>query len=125
MRLIHRVTDDLRDLPDAEASPLAAAIEELLGGERGTLPDLVGRFGQAGLGHVLASWMGDGARESISLPDLRRVLGEARVAELATVAGLSSGDFLVHLARLLPAAVHREAVEQAQTSQQSAPDAGA
>jgi uncharacterized protein YidB (DUF937 family) len=107
VRLIHEVIDDLRGLPDANVSPIAATLEKLLGGERGTLPDLADRFTQTGLGHVMASWIGDGPRLPISTQDLRRILGDERVGDFATLAGLSSDDFLVHFARLLPLAVHR------------------
>jgi len=108
MRLIHEVIEDLRKLPDEEAvTPIGAALEELLGGERGSLPELRNRFAEAGLGHIMASWIGNGPNLSVSTRDLRRILGEERAEELATLAGMSSGDFLVHLARLLPAAVHR------------------
>ena len=107
MRLIHDVIEDLRGLPDEPVTPLGAALEELLGGERGSLPELADRFTQAGLGNIMASWIGHGPNLTISTRDLRRILGEERVEDLATLAGLSSGDFLVHLARLLPAAIHR------------------
>ncbi len=107
MRLIHQVIDDPRGLPEAEVSPLGSAIEELLGGGRGSLPELTERFTRAGLAHIMASWIGNGPNLPISPRDLRTVLGEERVADLATLAGLSSDHFLVHLARLLPAAVRR------------------
>jgi uncharacterized protein YidB (DUF937 family) len=107
MRLIHEVIEDLRRLPDGAITPMGAALEELLGGERGSLPDLSERFNKAGLGSIIASWIGHGPNLPISTRDLRRVLGEERVEDLATLAGMASGDFLVHLARLLPAAIHR------------------
>ena len=86
---------------------MGAALEELLGGERGSLPELADRFTEAGLGHIMASWIGNGPNLPISTRDLRRILGEERAEDLATLTGMASGDFLVHLARLLPAAVHR------------------
>jgi len=107
MKLIHKVIDDLAGLPDEKVSPMAAALEELLGGERGTLPDLADRFTEAQLGHIMASWIGNGPNLPVSPQDLRRVLGNERVGDFATLAGLPSDDFLVHFARLLPAAVHR------------------
>ena len=107
MRLIYEVIDDLSGLPDASVSPIAAAFEKLLGGERGTLRDLADRFTQAGLGRVMASWIGNGPRLPIGTQDLRRILGDERVGDFATLAGLSSDDFLLHFARLLPLAVHR------------------
>ena len=57
----------------------------------------------------MASWIGHGPNLPISTRDLRRVLGKERVADLATLTGMRSGDFLVHLARLLPAAVQHDA----------------
>ena len=107
MRLIHQVIDDLKGLPDEPVTPMAVALEELLGGERGSLPDLADRFTQAGLGHIMASWIGDGENLPVSTRDLRHILGEERVQDLATLAGMTSGEFLVHLARQLPAVVHR------------------
>jgi uncharacterized protein YidB (DUF937 family) len=104
MRLIHQVIEDLRKLPDHEVTPIGAALEELLGGERGSLPELAERFTEAGLSNIMASWIGHGP---IGRRDLRRVLGKERVGDLAALTGMTSGDFLVHLARLLPAAVHR------------------
>jgi uncharacterized protein YidB (DUF937 family) len=106
MRLIHHVIEDLRGLPDDDVSPMSAALEELLGGERGSLPDLADRFTQAGLGHIMASWIDKGPNLPVNPEDLRHILGEERTADLATLTGLSSGDFLVHLARRLPTAVH-------------------
>ena len=107
MRFVHHVIQDLRGHPDYPESPMDAAIEELLGGERGSLPDLADRFTQVGLGRIMASWIGKGPNLPISPTDLRRVLGEERVQDLATLTDLSPEDFLVHLAHRLPEVVHR------------------
>ncbi len=106
MRLIHEVIEDLRRLPDGAVTPRGAALEELLGGERGSLAELAERFNEAGLGHIMASWIGHGPNLPVSTEDLRRALGEERTEDLATLAGMTAGEFLVHLARRLPAAVH-------------------
>ncbi|HEY1930596.1 MAG TPA: YidB family protein [Acetobacteraceae bacterium] len=106
MQYIHSLIDNLRAPPDEETTPMGAAITELLDGERGSLPELVDRFVAAGLARIMASWMGEGPMLPISTRDLRNVLGEERSEDLATLAGLTSEEFLTHLARLLPAAVH-------------------
>jgi uncharacterized protein YidB (DUF937 family) len=106
MRLIHHVIADLRDRSEDIESPMDAALAELLGGERGSLPELADRFTAAGLGHIMASWIGNGPNLPISTQNLRVILGEERTEDLATLTGLSSDDFLVHLARRLPVAVH-------------------
>ena len=93
MRLIHEVIEDLRGRPDEDGTPLGAALEELLGGERGSLPELADRFTEAGLAEVMASWIGNGPNLPISTSDLRRVLGEERAEDLATLAGLDVRGF--------------------------------
>jgi uncharacterized protein YidB (DUF937 family) len=107
MRLIHEVIESLRGWHDEEVTPLGAALIELLGGERGSLPELADRFTEAGLGPVMASWTGDGPKLPISTQDLRRVLGEERVGDLATLTGLPSDEFLAIFVRVLPNAIHR------------------
>jgi uncharacterized protein YidB (DUF937 family) len=107
MRLLHEVIDDLRhQVGEGAITPLGHVLEELLGGERGSLPDLADRFTQAGLGHIMASWIGNGPNLPIRSEELRRVLGEARVQDMATLAGMPSVTLLNELCRLLPAAVH-------------------
>lgn len=110
MRFIHQVIEDLQGQNDEELSPLAAALQELLGGERGSLAELADRFTEAGFGHIMASWMSKGPALRIGTEDLRRILGEERVQDLATLAGLSSAEFLKRLTRVLPAAVRRMAL---------------
>jgi uncharacterized protein YidB (DUF937 family) len=111
MRLIHEIVEDLRRFPDGEVTPLGAALGMLLGGERGSLTELADRFTEAGLGYIMASWIGTGPKLAISARELRKVLGQERVEDLATVAGMPSAKFLVRLARLLPHAVRRAALE--------------
>lgn len=107
MRFLHEVIADLRHHAENHAiTPLGHVLEELLGGERGSLHDLADRFTQAGLGDIMASWIGNGPNLPIRPEELRRVLGEARVQDLATLAGMPSAALLERLCRLLPAAVH-------------------
>jgi uncharacterized protein YidB (DUF937 family) len=111
MALIQHVIQDLRTRHNEElVTPLGSALEELLGGERGSLEDLSDRFTEAGLGHVMASWMGDRPPVPIDPHALRTVLGEERIQDLATLAGLPSEQFVERLAYLLPFAVHRMAL---------------
>jgi uncharacterized protein YidB (DUF937 family) len=107
MRLLHEVIDDLHHHAEEHAiTPLGHVLEELLGGERGTLHDLADRFTQAGLGRIMASWIGHGANLPIHPEELRQVLGEERVQDMATLAGMPSAELLERLCRLLPPTVH-------------------
>ncbi len=106
MRLVHQVIEEAASLPDEEITPLGAALEALLDGERGSLPELADRFTAAGLGDIMASWIGNGPNLPVAAEDLGRILGRARVEDLATLAGLPIEPFLDRLSRALPAAVH-------------------
>jgi uncharacterized protein YidB (DUF937 family) len=107
MRLLDEVLDDLRHHSEEHAiTPLGHVLEELLGGERGTLRDLADRFTQAGLGPIMASWIGPGPNLPIQPKALRQVLGEERVQDMATLAGMPSVALLERLCHLLPLAVH-------------------
>lgn len=113
MRMIHEIIEDLRGPKDEDRTPLDTALVELLGGARGSLPELADRFTEAGLADVMVSWIGDGPNLPISPDGLRRVLGNERVGDLATLAGLPPEEFLRQLTRLLPEAVHRMTPEGA------------
>src|SRR3974390_2538893 len=107
MRLVHQIVDDPDDWHDQELlSPFGSAIVELLDGERGSLPELTERFAKAGLDRIMASWIGDQAPLPISAAELRHVLGERRVEDLATLAGMESEVFLQRLAQVLPAEIN-------------------
>jgi uncharacterized protein YidB (DUF937 family) len=112
MRLLHEVIDDLQHHAEEHAiTPLGHVLEELLGGERGTLHDLADRFTQAGLGQIMASWIGPGPNLPIHPEELRQVLGEERVQDMATLAGMPSAALLERLCRLLPPTVHAMTAE--------------
>jgi uncharacterized protein YidB (DUF937 family) len=55
--LVHEVLREMSGGDDRDVFPLGAAIEDLLGGPRGTLADLADRFTQARLGAIMASWI--------------------------------------------------------------------
>jgi len=107
MRLIHEVIDNLQEWHDEETTPLGAALTEVLGGERGSLPDLAAHFAKAGLTPILQSWIDEGPALPIDPRDLRIILGDERVGDLATLTGLPSAEFLAVFARVLPSTVHR------------------
>jgi uncharacterized protein YidB (DUF937 family) len=129
MRLIHEVIDSIQEWHDEETTPLGAALTEVLGGERGSLPDLADRFAKAGFTPILESWIGDGPIQPIEPRELRVVLGNERVGDLATLTGLPSDQFLAIFARVLPSTVHRMTrhpeVEAPEAVQRTRPRRGA
>jgi uncharacterized protein YidB (DUF937 family) len=72
----------------------------------GGLTGLVSAFEQAGLGHIVQSWVGNGPNEPVSSGQLQSVLGQDQVNALASQAGMQPDTFLGQLAQHLPNAVN-------------------
>jgi uncharacterized protein YidB (DUF937 family) len=71
-------------------------------GGGGGLADIVGKFQQAGMGDVVASWIGSGQNAPISGDQLHNVLGSDTIANIAKQLGVSHGDAAGQLAQMLP-----------------------
>lgn len=101
------------------SSPMQGVLMNLLGGGQaggaslggtgagmGGLGGLVSAFEQAGLGHVVQSWIGNGQNIPVSPDQLRGVLGDDRVQTMASQSGMGEQDFLSQLSQHLPHAVN-------------------
>lgn len=75
------------------------------GAAGGGLPGLVARFQQAGLGDVIASWLGNGANQAISGEQLSQVLGSGPLSQIASQLGMGTGAAAGTLAQVLPGLV--------------------
>ena len=71
----------------------------------GALQGLVGTFQQAGLGEVVASWIGRGENLPISAEQLQQVLGSEQVQALAAQFGIDPSQAASQLSALLPGLV--------------------
>jgi len=68
----------------------------------GGLAGLTQAFEQAGLAHVIGSWIGTGQNLPISPDQLKQVLGSDRLAAIAQSLGLPPGQITTQLTQLLP-----------------------
>lgn len=71
-------------------------------GPVGGLPGLMARFQQAGLGDIIASWLGSGTNQAISGDQLSRVLGTGPLSQVASQLGVGQSDAANQLAQVLP-----------------------
>jgi uncharacterized protein YidB (DUF937 family) len=76
------------------------------GSAQGGLGGLVSQFEQAGLGHVVGSWISNGQNLPISADQLSAVLGSGALSGLAQQTGLSHGDLAGQLSQLLPEVIN-------------------
>ncbi|RZJ62103.1 MAG: DUF937 domain-containing protein [Acidovorax sp.] len=74
-------------------------------GPVGGLPGLMAKFQQAGLGNVIASWLGSGPNQAISGEQLSQVLGSGPLSQIAAQLGVGSGAAAGQLAQVLPGLV--------------------
>ncbi|CAM8631270.1 Protein of unknown function DUF937 [Comamonadaceae bacterium] len=76
-------------------------------GSLGGLQGLVSKFQEAGLGDVVASWIGSGANQPVSADQLTQVLGGDALSGFAQQLGLNSGDVAGQLSTMLPGLVDK------------------
>jgi len=81
---------------------MLSGVMSILNNHPGGVAGLAQSFEQNGLGHLMSSWIGPGENLPISPDQVKSVLGNERVAELAAKAGISSDAASSHLAELLP-----------------------
>jgi uncharacterized protein YidB (DUF937 family) len=88
----------------AQNPQLIQAVLSLLGndGPVGGLPGLMAKFQQAGMGDVIASWLGSGTNQAISGDQLSRVLGAGPLSQVASQLGVGSSDAANQMAQVLP-----------------------
>ncbi len=74
-------------------------------GAHGGLNGLIEKFNQAGLGDVVASWIGSGQNQPIGGDQLTQVLGSGTMSDIAAKLGMGQGETADQLAQLLPGLV--------------------
>jgi uncharacterized protein YidB (DUF937 family) len=84
----------------------AGGLGDLLKGQGG-VGGLAEKFGQAGLGDVVGSWVGKGANAGVSPEQIAAVLGSGPIADFARKLGVSPEQASETLAGLLPEAIDR------------------
>jgi uncharacterized protein YidB (DUF937 family) len=85
---------------------LLSSVMGLLGGQGG-LNNLISQFGAKGLGDVIGSWVGTGKNIPISADQLKGVLGDDTVKNIASKLGMDSNAVTSQLSNLLPDVVDK------------------
>lgn len=94
--------------PQAQGqASLLPALIQYVNNYPGGLQGLIAKFQQGGLGDVVASWVGTGANQPVSGEQLKSVLGDNAVEQIAQQSGQDVGSVLGNLSSLLPNLVDR------------------
>ena len=75
--------------------------------QNGGLPGVIEKLRASGLAQQADSWVGTGANEPISGADVRKVVGDEQLAEIASQLGVSEDEAAAAVAQLLPAVVDK------------------
>ena len=74
---------------------------------QGGVGGLAEKFGQAGLGDIVGSWVGSGANAGVTAEQIAAVIGHGPLADIAAKMGVSPQQAGETLAGLLPEAIDR------------------
>lgn len=85
---------------------LMSTVMGLLGGQGG-LNNLISQFTSKGLGDVIGSWVSTGKNLPVSPDQLKGVLGDETVKNIASKLGMDSGALTSQLSNLLPNVVDK------------------
>ena len=77
------------------------------GSSEGGMGGLLSAMKDKGLGSIADSWLGDGDNEEISADQLREVVGEEKVAQLASEMDTDEGSLLDSLREAIPQMVDK------------------
>ena len=89
-----------------QQNDLMSTVMGLLGGQGG-LNNLIGQFASKELGDVIGSWVGTGKNLPISGDQLKGVLGDDTIKNLASKLGMDSSALTGQLSNLLPQVVDK------------------
>jgi uncharacterized protein YidB (DUF937 family) len=91
-----------------EANALPSLLQQLTGNTSlGDVGGLLSKLQEGGLGNQVASWLGNGSNLSVSPEQLRSVLGDEHVQQMANALGLPTDKILDLLSQHLPDAVDK------------------
>lgn len=105
MRILTEVSKLFETTGDGQHQSLVAEAVTMLTGREGGLNALTQNFERNGLGHIIASWIGNGENAPISPDQVKSVLGSDWIANLARKAGISPDAATQYLTKSLPSLV--------------------
>jgi uncharacterized protein YidB (DUF937 family) len=92
----------------ADSNAVQNALGSLLG--NGDSPDIAGLLNNlqsGGLGDIAKSWLGDGANASISAEQVKNVVDDNKLSQLASVLGTNESNVLSGLQEAMPQMVDK------------------
>ena len=92
----------LNNLGNQTDNPMLRSVANMLANQQGGIEGLIQSFKDKDMGDVIASWVGTGQNAPISADQLKDVLGEGKIAEIANSLGITHGAAAEQLSAALP-----------------------
>jgi uncharacterized protein YidB (DUF937 family) len=106
-QVVGAVTGKMNPAQGGQSGLLDAVIGLVGNPKAGGLSGLVQAFASKGLGDIAASWVGTGKNLPVSPEQIRAVLGDGQIAQIAQKLGISNQDASSGLAEMLPNVVDK------------------
>ena len=92
---------------DSKQNDVVSMVMNIVGGQGGGLNGLISQFTSKGLGDVVSSWVGTGNNLPVSPDQIKHVLGNDTLKELASKTGMDQNSLSGKLSDLLPQVVDK------------------
>lgn len=109
MGIIDDVAGKVRGMAggSADSGLLQGIVQMLSDRQSGGLGGIIQSFQQRGLGNIISSWISTGPNQPISANQVKEGLGNERMQQLSTKAGLSTDETANKLSQVLPEVVDK------------------
>lgn len=109
MGIFDTIMGSVEQHPDLSRDQHSSLVRTAMGmfGNQAGISSLRQNAESQGLGHIVQSWIGNGANQPIDASQTEGLVGQDRIDELATRAGVSHGLASSALSRVLPAIVDK------------------
>src|SRR5262249_33146970 len=109
MSILDTILGSTERHPDLNQNQHSSLVQSALQmfGNQGEISNLHQNAQSHGLGHIVQSWIGNGANQPVDASQVEGLVGEERVDELATRAGVSHSQASSALSRILPTIVDK------------------
>lgn len=107
MSIFDTVKNMLGNEAGGDAGLMSHAMDLVNNPATGGLQGLVQQFHDKGMGEAVNSWIGPGGNHPITADQIQQVLGQDKIAAVASKFGMSPADASAKLAQMLPSVIDK------------------
>ncbi|MGE5437307.1 MAG: YidB family protein [Syntrophothermus sp.] len=105
MDILNSIKSSLGGNDDKQQGGIISTITSMIGGEG--LSGLISKFNSNGLGDLVSSWIGKGENLPVSQDQIKNVLGNEKINEIAQKMGVEPAEAAGKLSDMLPKVIDK------------------